>query len=578
MAHDDDVENGPFRFGLNPGNLDDGVGMLERLGSIGETMRFDPAAYYSHLGQALSNSLPSLSGSPSSTTSAPSLAQSSDSTSFDKIHNPLMMLGAALEGFGAGYQGRPAFMTQALINNQQQLQSRREQMALHVQQMQQQRQQQAENNILSIWGNQHLSLSQKKKMSDEMGRQTGSALGTNLARMADEELLGKAQLYKQYLPEGKFDELMQVMRTPSADLTPVEQWLKFGEEKHKATAEAQFQSQRFAELSRQHAAGQLDPMSPEMDELIDLATARKKRDEQLRELNLKNQLSQKKLEAPDTPAPSELLGHDREAFTQQLFKGKYGPGIIYKNLQPQEQESVNQRVAEHQGSITAQRTGGAISGQLGAPLPDISQWRRLSQKGRIETPPQGITKAAAQQEGFVNISGYDKEMTQINAAPLALQIIDDLRTYARAMIKTGPGLFARGKQKLELTVAGFRQSGRPTEIIGADGVPLTLGEVAELYDSVAQANADLLARAGGGQVGVATDKDTLRSLRNLASTSDTVRVMEEKFRRFRSVFSTRYQKNVDTVFGEGSSERLPKSISEMSTDELFGVLGMEKTQ
>lgn len=260
-----------------------------------------------------------------------------------------------------------------------------------------------------------------------------------------------------------------------------------------------------------------------------------------------------KMESAQGPQDRDL-GIDREAFTLQKYKDKYGPNVRFRQLAPSEQADVNRALSAFQGQITGARTAGAISGEMGSPIKNPSQWRRLNDRGEIESPPPMTSKEELLRSGFVDISQYDSEMKMIESLPTSIQLIDDLKRYAREIIKAGPGLLNRTAQGVELSIAGLRQAGKPTGIMGSDGNPMTLGEVVELYDSVSKGNAEAIARSGGGLSGAATEGDVIRTLQNLAKTSDSVNVMEEKFRRFRKLFQDKYDLNVKVVFGKGKSK------------------------
>jgi hypothetical protein len=275
----------------------------------------------------------------------------------------------------------------------------------------------------------------------------------------------------------------------------------------------------------------------------------------------------------------------------------YGPGVSYKNLdrQPPLTPTQSQELAQlyrvrvpagtrPMAAVKAaqsqmQQMIAARSEEFKREIPlglDASNYARLLPNGRIEKALGTMSKNEAITEGHVNISAFDQEMKQVNAAPTAMEIVDRLHGYAKEMITAGPGILSRAGQFVELSVAGLQQAGRPTNVRAADGTPLTLGEVVNLYNTTAEANADLLTRAGGGQVGVATEKDTVRSLMNLATTADTVNVMNDKFTNFRHLFQSRYERNLHLVFGEPSKGGRGRVSVDEKLDQLLNQLKKTK--
>lgn len=162
----------------------------------------------------------------------------------------------------------------------------RQQAAAKMMELQDKQQQHVEDKILGVWQDHNMPLAQKKKVSEQYGRQYGSALGINLAKMAKDDLVSKSEIYQKYLPPGKYQELRQILQTPNADLAPVEHWAKWAEDRHKVNVESGAKSERFAQLLQQHQESPLDPHSPEFDELKQMVQERTKRQEEAVKLKM----------------------------------------------------------------------------------------------------------------------------------------------------------------------------------------------------------------------------------------------------------------------------------------------------
>lgn len=230
-------------------------------------------------------------------------------------------IGLGLQAAGAGATGgTPWYLQERQIGLQeQQLQVQRQQTAAKMAELFSQKQQHDENKILDIWKNSQLTLAQKKKMSEELGRSTGNALGVNLAKMSNDELVAKAELYQKYLPPGKYEELRGILQTPNADLSPVESWTKWAEDFHKVTVESQAKSDRFAHLLQQHQKTPLDPNSAEFDEFREMVRDRTKRQEEAAKLNLEIQSLSADL--------SKKTGKPEEAYSVRGKEGEIITGI-----------------------------------------------------------------------------------------------------------------------------------------------------------------------------------------------------------------------------------------------------------
>lgn len=189
----------------------------------------------------------------------------------DTLRSGAMRLAQGLEAGGATMQGRtPLYIQQALADRefglkQQEFNEKRMQLAQQLQQQRQQQQEKDEEQVLGIWKS-NLPLSQKKKMSDFFAAK-GVALAGNLSRLGNEDLVGKLDILGKYLPEGKVEELTNIMRQPNADLSQVEPWINFAEEKHKTFGQETMKNERLMDLVKRRQAGELPETHPDFLEL-----------------------------------------------------------------------------------------------------------------------------------------------------------------------------------------------------------------------------------------------------------------------------------------------------------------------
>ncbi len=200
--------------------------------------------------------------------------------------------GGALEALSAGYHGRtPLFlqMQQQGLQKQQlneQIAVRKAQMAQHLHEQQAKLTEAHDKDAIGIWSNPTLSIAMKKKASEIAGAK-GNTLAMNLARLGDGEIAAKLDVVKPYLPPGKYQELYTQMHQPNADLAPVEHWLQFGEERHKATIKddaERAQAQSALDQFNQDPSSMNDT---DLEQVKKFVANREKRDLEIAELKAK---------------------------------------------------------------------------------------------------------------------------------------------------------------------------------------------------------------------------------------------------------------------------------------------------
>jgi len=192
--------------------------------------------------------------------------------------------GRILQAGGTQPGEMPVYMLEEKLKFEQQL--RRDTLRQHLEAQQAAKQDRVDNQILGIWSNTGMSLSQKKKTSEELSRQTGNPLGMNLAKLGQDDLVAKAELYKKYLPPGKYEQIVDTLHQPNADLASIEHWVKFASEKHDANKSIELKNERFAGLLSQYQQGQLPPGSADYFELKDLVQEKKKHADESEKLKL----------------------------------------------------------------------------------------------------------------------------------------------------------------------------------------------------------------------------------------------------------------------------------------------------
>ena len=213
---------------------------------------------------------------------------------------------AGLEGGAAAMQGRTPLWAQLRQQNmnyagqQQEMEQRRAQMAQQLQMKQQERLQKLDDQALKIWGDHQMPVAMRKKLSEQLGAQ-GSTLAQNLVRLGDDQIVGELDSLRPYLKDGDVERAIQVMKTPNADLTPIELMVGSARERKKAYGENVHKSERFSELLKldQEHGIENTPYAKEFIDIVnELSTQRNKLQEsrlKLQEMGLGNQLKANQL-------------------------------------------------------------------------------------------------------------------------------------------------------------------------------------------------------------------------------------------------------------------------------------------
>ena len=137
------------------------------------------------------------------------------------------------------------------------------------------------------------------------------------------------------------------------------------------------------------------------------------------------------------PKATELMGHDREAFTKQLYARKYGPQVTFSRITPDEQAHVHDAVASFLGQQAGQRTAGNQ-----AALGDVT----VGQLGKAQEYRDPVTGKAApawakqsdlQRLGFVNIEAPQTAI--VNQLQVSHQLLRDIETAGSSLLRKSGG-------------------------------------------------------------------------------------------------------------------------------------------
>lgn len=292
-------------------------------------------------------------------------------------------------------------------------------MAQELQKQKLAQQEKDEQQVLGIWQS-NLPMSQKKKMSDFYASK-GIALASNLSRLGNEHLIGQMETLGKYLPPGKVDELTAIMRQPNADLSQVEPWINFAEERHKAYGQAQMKAERFTGLLQAYNNGQIQPGSPEYDEFKQGVLERKKQQDESNQMDLHLQslgLTNKK--AQQELAASSVMPH-------------YGPEVLTNGGKVQRDKFDPQT-----GTLTT------ITG---------------------DKPPASVTNVNMKQEsafegelGKENVKDIKGTQAKAKEAVIGINTIHQARNLLDSGVITGVGAEYRTKFGQALQQMGFSKS------------------------------------------------------------------------------------------------------------------------
>lgn len=205
--------------------------------------------------------------------------------------------------------------------------------------------------------------------------------------------------------------------------------------------------------------------------------------------------------------------------------------VPYVRATQEQKATVMKRVKKDRIDIEGSKVAAGIESQRQAPLDlEASKYARLLPDGSMEKPDMNLSKRAAAQQGFVDVSRFDQEMDMISQATPLQQRLNRILAYTDALITSTGGPVQTIIQRGKLEIRSKLKDGAPTVIPDPSkpGRMLTVGEVASLYKDEVQAALEPYARIVNGVRGAATENDVLRSWAAFPHLDDTVGIAQSK--------------------------------------------------
>ena len=255
----------------------------------------------------------------------------------------------------------------------------RQMSAYQAQQLQFAREKESWDQAFGVATNKELSYDQRMLGLKDLAKT--SPIAARFAQGLTTKLLGDLDAYGQYMPQ---DEAFykQGLMSGEFGFDRVAADLDIAKQTSQLITKAKAPMQLMQNLQ---AIVEKDPQNTAAKDA--LATLKAEQEEKQSSSKIKQaqasvepDMSQAKLKKmqreAEAPLATTQLGHDREAITQEMFQGKYGPGVLYKQLNPDEQTKVNTVLMDRQGQLAERRAYGTQRAQLQVPDKPSQQERR----------------------------------------------------------------------------------------------------------------------------------------------------------------------------------------------------------
>lgn len=269
-------------------------------------------------------------------------------------------------------------------------------------------------------------------------------------------------------------------------------------------------------------------------------------------------------------AMSEKAGRGRLLYNQlpegplskqdaEMLKARYPLVRAGDTLSEAVNDEANRIINERSAIAAGARVRSESQAKLDIPLgTEANQYARLGPGGKIERPTSSMTHRDAGEQKFVNIAHYISKIDESNDLKTTEQRVEKLESYAKSIIKADPGVWNIIKQGSGLSVNKLFKNGKMTDVVGANGNRLTVGEVASLYENERNSMMEAIQRSVNQIKGAGTEGDVQRGIQGLADKWDTKSTMETKFKDLKMAFRRSRRNILATVFGdEQASEAFP---------------------
>jgi hypothetical protein len=211
---------------------------------------------------------------------------------------------------------------------------------------------------------------------------------------------------------------------------------------------------------------------------------------------------------------------------------------------------------------------GRGSGEMDLPLGGkANMFRRLLPSGDIETAPTTMSHRTANELGYVDTTNFKQDIQAIPDLEVLESQTRELEKYATELITSVPGI-GRFIQRGKIALNKLTQGGKESTIPKPDGSGMmTIGEVANLYDTQVRSMLEYYARNLRGVRGAATEGDVERMEKAFASVWDTKTAKEQKFKEVHNFIQEVKDASIKTVFGK-TVQHVPDvgTLSESETE------------
>ncbi|MGL5936021.1 MAG: hypothetical protein ACRCZI_10440 [Cetobacterium sp.] len=249
-----------------------------------------------------------------------------------------------------------------------------------------------------------------------------------------------------------------------------------------------------------------------------------------------------------------------------------------------QQGEMMKRAVQQVGPVTDEKAKAERRQPVGG---EVAKYARLGANGVIERPSDGtMSQDALNKQGFIDTSRSQKEIDGLNDLEVIEKDFKKLKMYADELFTAGGGLGAKINQKGKLVIGRLTNGGAPTRVLGPTGVPLTRGELANVYQNEVTSMLEYYGRNLKGLRGAATEGDVERMKKNFAGDwtsravkdklmDDTLKLISNiKTAGHKTIFGDKAIKQTQPKTEEDMRARIRQLLSEGKTeDEIATILG-----
>jgi hypothetical protein len=230
-----------------------------------------------------------------------------------------------------------------------------------------------------------------------------------------------------------------------------------------------------------------------------------------------------------------------------------------ENVEPKAlMEFEQDQQAKRQMRVAESVKSSQIAAEQKAPVAgDVTKYGKMSMDGMgIDKPTDGRkSQLDLTGEGYVDLSKFKNEVDAVNDLSVIKKDLAKLERYADELFTAAPGLLNAVVQGGKLTWSKLGNTGKLTNVTGANGKRLTVGELANLYSREVESMLEYYGRNLKGLRGAATEGDVNRMRQNFAGDFTSKNVKDHLFADTGKLINDIHEGAMATMFGKEAVEK-----------------------